>query len=237
MIKRVLSMNKKGLTILFVTFLVLAGCGNGDGDALEERQADLADEKEEVILQSEEEELELEGKDTEEHDSSGMENTEGGGESNTQDEAEPDSEIGEHVPSKGDKIPPRNDEVRPITDFTTMSAVIGEKFQPSVEYTTENGVVKFLFKVKNTSDHFFSMHFDTTQRFEYVITDEDKNVVKTYSSFATFEKMPGEEPLKPGGSLQYEVEVPDLPKGKYHITFILMAKEFQPKTGIDFEVK
>jgi Intracellular proteinase inhibitor len=220
-------MNKKWLSILFVTLLVIAGCGTGDEETFEnanttyEDQADLNEkenDKEETLSESEGKEMEQDG---------------GSEDSNT----EPSLENEGNIPSNEEKTPPRNDVDRPVSDLTIMTTDVSDKFQPSVEYKVKNGVVTFLFTVQNTTDHFYSMHFDTTQRFEYVITDKDNNVIKTYSSFATFEKMPGEEPLKPGGSLQYEVEVPDLPKGKYHITFILMAKEFQPKTGIDFEVK
>ncbi|WP_159461970.1 BsuPI-related putative proteinase inhibitor [Salirhabdus sp. Marseille-P4669] len=119
---------------------------------------------------------------------------------------------------------------------SSVTFTIADKFEPEIEYTIDNQDVNAHFIIKNKSGHPFTFHFDTHQQFDYILFDEQGKIVQQYSKIMTFSKIPTETPVKPGGSLHYEVTLDDLPAGKYRMLFILMAKELQVKESISFEV-
>ncbi len=112
-----------------------------------------------------------------------------------------------------------------------------DKVLPSISYEQDGSTIYFSFKVKSNIDGMFTFHFDTSQQFDYTITDKDGNIVRNYSKEGEILKLPSEQPVKPGGSIVYEEIVDKLPHGLYRINFVLIAKEMQPKTSIQFEVK
>jgi hypothetical protein len=134
------------------------------------------------------------------------------------------------------KTPPKNDK-GDIKDKPGISKESVEKMTPSISYKLEGKNVHFTFNVKNNLDHLFTFHFETAQQYDYTIKDRDGNVLRTYSKETKTPTLPGEQPVKPGGSISYEVPVENLPPGSYVITFFLKAKEMQPKAALEFVVE
>jgi|GEM_PF-3029853 hypothetical protein len=111
------------------------------------------------------------------------------------------------------------------------------KMEPSITYKEKNGQLIFTFTIKNQTAHLYNFRFESSQQLDYVIKGKDSPFIKQYSKEHTFSKMPTSAPIKPGGTLSYDVTVTGLPKGDYTITFILTDKELKPKATLSFTVK
>jgi hypothetical protein len=133
------------------------------------------------------------------------------------------------------KTPPRNDDGK----VTTKSSIVAGSMESSIQYVENKDELEFNFKVKNQTENMFTYHFKDAQRYYYVIMDDKGKVVKKYSQSKKDEtaKLPGSEPLKPGGELNYKVTVPKLQKGTYTINFVLTSEETPPKASFKFTIK
>lgn len=109
--------------------------------------------------------------------------------------------------------------------------------EPTLTYVEKNGTVEFVFTVKNLTEHLLNYHFPTTKRYDYIIKNREGTFYKQFSKEQSFIKLPSTEPLKPHASFYYKETIGPLPKGSYTATFILTAKEAQPKATITFMIK
>jgi hypothetical protein len=153
-------------------------------------------------------------------------------ETNTNKEQPPRSEEerkANTVPAEQKKTPPRQED--PGTVVQTEGS-----FQPHLEYKESNGIVEFTFSVKNQTGHPFTYRFNTTQRYDYIIKNSNGEIIKQLSKEQTFKKLPAAEFIKPNGALLFKESIGPLPKGTYHATFVLTAKEWQPKETITFKI-
>jgi hypothetical protein len=111
-----------------------------------------------------------------------------------------------------------------------------EPFKPNLSISNNNEKVDFTFTLKNQMGHLFTFHFNTMQKYEFIIRDGNGKIIKQLSKEKTILKLPSSEPLKPDASLIFKESVGPLPKGTYYATFVLLAKELQPKVSVKFEV-
>ncbi|MBY0147766.1 BsuPI-related putative proteinase inhibitor [Neobacillus niacini] len=79
------------------------------------------------------------------------------------------------------------------------------------------GSGKFRFQITNSTDKDITFHFTSSQRFDYGVKTEDGEQVFLFSSVALFLAELGEETLKPGEELHYDIDLAELNlvKGKY----------------------
>ncbi|WP_159461969.1 BsuPI-related putative proteinase inhibitor [Salirhabdus sp. Marseille-P4669] len=226
---------------LLVVLIFIAGCGTDSKESIEESREVKNQTSMDTTENTEETTVEQESISSE--DSTTIEESEGNQTTASTNVIEPDEDSAESTGNEGienegtaqTKTPPRNNDGKLTTTTTTLSKE--ERFVPTIDYTVKGNNTVLHFKVKNQMDNMFTFHFDSSQRYEYIVKDDDGNVVSQYSKSKKFTSLAGEEPVKPGGSLDYEVTINDLPKGKYHVMFVLTAKEMQPKTSISFIVK
>ena len=93
------------------------------------------------------------------------------------------------------------------------------------------------FNLKNQSESVKKYTFPTSQRFDYIITSSNGQVVTQFSKGRMFNQVIGTVTLKPGEALAYDPVVKALPKGSYLVTFWLTAREEQYKTTASFTVE
>lgn len=76
---------------------------------------------------------------------------------------------------------------------------------------------KFRYQISNQTEKDITFHFTSSQRFDYAVKTEDGEQVFLFSSVALFLAELGEETLKPGEELHYEIDLAqlNLEKGKY----------------------
>jgi len=133
----------------------------------------------------------------------------------------------------GNKTSPR----RENQVFKDGNAENDERFEPMIEFTQNGNQSHFTFKIINKSSNMFTFHFNTTQQFDYVILNQNGDVVRKYSENQEFKSIRSSLPVQPNSAAVYEVTEKDLPKGKYQIIFNMMAKEMKMTSKLDFEIK
>jgi hypothetical protein len=76
---------------------------------------------------------------------------------------------------------------------------------------------KFRYQITNPTDKDITFNFTSSQRFDYAVKTEDGEQVFLFSSVALFMAVLGEETLKPGGELNYNIDLAELnlEEGKY----------------------
>ncbi|TQS75945.1 hypothetical protein DX933_03730 [Ornithinibacillus gellani] len=88
----------------------------------------------------------------------------------------------------------------------------------------------FNYTVKNNSEDSVVFQFGSSQKYEFIITNEAGEEVHRYSKGRAFMQVIQEMELKPGDEETFELELPELEKGTYTITVFLAAKGFSEKT-------
>jgi hypothetical protein len=76
---------------------------------------------------------------------------------------------------------------------------------------------KFRYKITNQTDKDITFQFTSSQRFDYAVKSENGEQLFLFSSVAQFLAVLGEETLKPGEELHYDIDLAELnlEKGKY----------------------
>jgi ABC-type molybdate transport system substrate-binding protein len=85
----------------------------------------------------------------------------------------------------------------------------------------------FQFEVKNQTEEMVTLKFTSSQRFNYSVKTKDGKEVFLYSSVTSFIQVLGEEKLKQGDALTYEIDLHDLnlEAGEYILTAWMTPKE------------
>jgi ABC-type molybdate transport system substrate-binding protein len=98
---------------------------------------------------------------------------------------------------------------------------------------TEESPLIFQYEVKNQTEEEVTLEFTSSQRYDYSVKTKDGNEVFLFSSVAAFLQVLGEEKLKQGDSLTYEINLHELSleKGEYILTAWMT-----PKNGKKYEV-
>ncbi|MCM3575446.1 MULTISPECIES: BsuPI-related putative proteinase inhibitor [Mesobacillus] len=98
---------------------------------------------------------------------------------------------------------------------------------------TEESPLIFQYEVKNQTEEEVTLEFTSSQRYDYSVKTKDGSEVFLFSSVAAFLQVLGEEKLKQGDSLTYEINLHELSleKGEYILTAWMT-----PKNGKKYEV-
>lgn len=98
---------------------------------------------------------------------------------------------------------------------------------------TEESPLIFQYEVKNQTEEEVTLEFTSSQRYDYSVKTKDGKEVFLFSSVASFLQALGEETVKQGESLTYDISLQELnlDKGDYILTVWMT-----PKGGKKFEV-
>lgn len=108
---------------------------------------------------------------------------------------------------------------------------------PSVSIKQEGDLIRIKFFVKNTSNQTLPLQFNTTQHFDYVITDRSGKKVKQYSEGLMFGQIVTRPELAKGKQFDYEDEIKGLSPGTYTLTIWLTDTTYKPKLSQTFTVQ
>ncbi|MDZ5471864.1 BsuPI-related putative proteinase inhibitor [Bacillus sp. 31A1R] len=90
-----------------------------------------------------------------------------------------------------------------------------------------DGKLTYKFSLRNDQDEEVNVKFSSTQRFDYVIKDNNNQVVYTYSADKMFGEMMTEKTLKKGEFFDSEIDlseaVPQLDEGEYTVEVVSSA--------------
>jgi hypothetical protein len=96
----------------------------------------------------------------------------------------------------------------------------------------------FTYKITNNTSASLTLEFPTSQQYEYVVRDEQGNVVEKYSDGKMFLQVLKKITIQPNEYLSYEIELQKEMKGKYSLEIWLKAKGTNNyKRMIQFAVK
>lgn len=98
---------------------------------------------------------------------------------------------------------------------------------------TEESPLIFQYEVKNQTEEEVTIEFTSSQRYDYSVKTKDGKEVFLFSSVASFLQALGEEKLKQGESLAYDIDLHELSleKGEY-----ILSVWMTPKDGKKYEV-
>jgi len=99
--------------------------------------------------------------------------------------------------------------------------------------------IKMTLKIFNYTEENVAFHFNTSQRYDFIIEDEEGNKIWRWSQDMMFAMALGEETLGPNNpEITYAIEYKDkLSPGYYKVTGILVAKDRPMSGSIIIEVK
>lgn len=103
------------------------------------------------------------------------------------------------------------------------------RLEPSL---TETSPGKFAYSVKNQTEREVKLEFTSSQRYDFAVKNSAGETVYLFSSVALFAQGLGEEVIKQGEALTYEIDASGLglEKGEYTLEAWLIPKD--GKTGI-----
>lgn len=98
---------------------------------------------------------------------------------------------------------------------------------------TEKSPFIFQYEVKNQTEQEVTLEFTSSQRFDYSVEMKDGKEIFLFSSVASFLQVLGEEKIKQGEALNYEIDLHELSleKGDY-----VLSVWMTPKEGKKFKV-
>lgn len=124
-----------------------------------------------------------------------------------------------------------------IEDAKTLPAIAEGTVESSLKKSDE-GI--YLFTVKNQTEREIVMKFSSSQRFDFTVKSSDGKTVYQFSSVAMFAQAMGEETVKQGGELSYELNLNEagLKKGTYTLEAWMTPEEKEVyKSSLNIEVK
>ncbi|MGV2941697.1 BsuPI-related putative proteinase inhibitor [Mesobacillus sp. LC4] len=92
---------------------------------------------------------------------------------------------------------------------------------------TEESPLIFQYEVKNQTEEEVVLEFTSSQRYDYSVKTKDGKEVFLFSSVANFLQALGEETVKQGESLTYDIDLHELnlEKGDYILTAWMTSKD------------
>jgi hypothetical protein len=114
---------------------------------------------------------------------------------------------------------------------TNGSGIVAGEMVPSL---AEKNPLLFEYKVKNQTESDVTLEFTSSQRFDFSVENDKGEEIYLFSSLASFLQAMGEETVKPGEELVYEISLQDigLEKGEYTLNTWMT-----PKDGAKYKVK
>ena len=96
----------------------------------------------------------------------------------------------------------------------------------------------FKYTILNTGEHEQKLLFNTSQKYEYVISGKEGDVIKRYSDDRMFLQVLQEVTIPPKGELSYDISLPSLKNGKHYLTIYSTATNiYNPKVTIEFTIE
>jgi hypothetical protein len=123
-----------------------------------------------------------------------------------------------------------------MVDAVKTPIVAGSIEAKVVPTDSSDGKQHFLFSLKNQTEQVQSITFNSTQRYGYVITDENGKQIKLWPMGIMFGYVVSTVELKQGEELTYPITIDSLPKGVYSIKVWSSADE-KYNAVTKFEVK
>jgi ABC-type molybdate transport system substrate-binding protein len=104
------------------------------------------------------------------------------------------------------------------------SGVVAGEMAPSL---TEKSKLEYQYEVKNQTEKEVTLEFTSSQRFDYSVETAEGEEVFLFSSVASFLQVLGEETVKQGAALTYDIDLRDLnlKTGNYLLTAWMTPKE------------
>lgn len=98
---------------------------------------------------------------------------------------------------------------------------------------TEESPLVFQYEVKNQTEQEVTLEFTSSQRYDYAVETKDGKEIFLFSSVASFLQALGEEKVKQGETLSYDINLHELSldKGDY-----VLSVWMTPKEGKKFKV-
>ncbi|WP_246945348.1 BsuPI-related putative proteinase inhibitor [Bacillus pinisoli] len=111
------------------------------------------------------------------------------------------------------------------------SGVAAGEMEPSL---VEKSPLVFEYTVKNQTEQEVTLEFTSSQRYDFSVENKQGEEIYLFSSVASFLQAIGEETVKPGESLNYEIILNELQleKGDYTLNVWMT-----PKEGKKYQVK
>lgn len=117
------------------------------------------------------------------------------------------------------------------------SGIVAGELEASL---TEQSPLVFQYEVKNQTEEEMKFEFTSSQRFDYSVETKDGKEIFLFSSVTSFLQVIGEENVKQGESLTYEINLHDLEleKGTYVLNAWLTPQEGKKfKATMEFTVE
>ncbi|WP_169306714.1 BsuPI-related putative proteinase inhibitor [Cohnella pontilimi] len=110
-----------------------------------------------------------------------------------------------------------------ITDNNPHGIWVG-RLEPSL---TETSAGKYTYSVKNQTEREVRLEFTSSQRYDFAVKNSKGETVYLYSSLASFAQVLGEEVIKQGEALSYEIDTTalGLEKGDYTLEAWLTPRD------------
>ena len=116
------------------------------------------------------------------------------------------------------------------------SGIVAGSLEPTLTLTaTENDTATFLYRIQNQTEQVQTIHFPSSQKYDYTLSNEEGEALKTYSANKSFVKEEENVELKQAEVLEYTIMIEDLKPGSYTLDMWLATEE-QYKQTINFSI-
>lgn len=109
--------------------------------------------------------------------------------------------------------------------------------KPSVDLKQRGENLSLHFSVRNQSDKPIILHFNTTQRFDYSLTEVGKGEIDRYSKGRMFGQMVTALEFKKGDVLNYSSTINGIKPGHYQLSIWLTDQTYRPNVTVSFTIK
>lgn len=122
-------------------------------------------------------------------------------------------------------------------EVSGSSGIVAGSLEPTLTLKgVEKDTATFLYRLQNQTEQVQTILFPSSQKYDYVLSNDKGDALKTYSANKSFVKEKENVELKQAEVLEYTIMIEDLEPGNYTLEMWL-ASEKQYKQTIDFSVK
>ncbi|WP_273835628.1 BsuPI-related putative proteinase inhibitor [Guptibacillus sedimenti] len=117
------------------------------------------------------------------------------------------------------------------------SGIVAGSLEPTLTLTaTENETATFLYRIQNQTEQVQTIHFPSSQTYDYTLYNDEGEALKTYSANKSFVKEEETVELKQAEVLEYTITIEDLKPGSYTVDMWLATEE-QFKQTVNFSIE
>ncbi|WP_226659544.1 BsuPI-related putative proteinase inhibitor [Guptibacillus hwajinpoensis] len=117
------------------------------------------------------------------------------------------------------------------------SGIVAGSLEPTLTLQDiQHDTATFLYRLQNQTEQVQTIHFPSSQKYDYVLSDDKGEALKTYSANKSFVKEKENVELKQAEVLEYTIMIEDLAPGNYTLEMWLATDE-QYKQTIEFSIK